>query len=58
MEKLERAEEEVEIDDPDVPLSDVPQTGDLSMAWYAAVVMSALGLLILTVLGRKRARES
>ena len=58
VEKLERAEEEVEIDDPDVPLSDVPQTGDLSMAWYAAVVMSALGLLILTVLGRKRARES
>lgn len=49
--------EETELEDPDVPLSDVPQTGDISLGWYGAGILSALGLLMLSIFGRKKSQE-
>ena len=49
--------EETELEDPDVPLSDVPQTGDISLGWYGAGILSALGLLMLSIFGRKKSKE-
>lgn len=43
-----------DIDDGDVPLAAVPETGDLSFGWYLMTALSALGL---AVLGRKRRQE-
>ena len=40
-----------EIEDEDVPLAAVPQTGDNSGAWIAAAILAACGLV---VLGKKR----
>ena len=58
-ERPEEAEkrEEIELEDPDVPLSDVPQTGDISLGWYGAGILSALGLLMLSLFGRKKSQE-
>ncbi len=50
--------EEMEIEDPDVPLSDIPQTGDTHLGWYGAAILSALGLMVMALLGRKQSRES
>ena len=38
----------VEVPDEDVPMTGVPQTGDYSMVWYVAALLSALGLIVLT----------
>lgn len=56
-EKLEKLEE-VEVEDPDIPLDDIPQTGDIHLGWYGASILSALGLMIMALLGRKKSRES
>lgn len=50
--------EELELEDPDVPLSDIPQTGDTPLGWYGASILSALGLMVMTLLGRKKGKES
>jgi len=42
-----------ELADPDVPLSDVPQTGDTSF-WFAMSIVSALALTALSFYDRKR----
>lgn len=36
------------IPDEDVPMVGVPQTGDFSMAWCAAAMLSVIGLVVLT----------
>lgn len=41
--------EEVVILDGDVPLADVPKTGDISSLWYLATLLSACGLAVLTL---------
>lgn len=56
-EKLEKPED-VEIEDPDIPLADIPQTGDIHLGWYGASILSALGLMMMALLGRKKSRES
>ena len=45
--------EEVDIGEEDTPLVDVPQTGDLSMGWYAALMLSICGLVLLNLKRRK-----
>ena len=37
-----------EIFDEDVPLAAVPKTGDISGLWYAGLLFSALGLMVLS----------
>ena len=44
----------IDIPDDDVPLVDVPETGDMLMLWIAAAVSSLLGLVWLTISDRKR----
>lgn len=44
---------ETDISDEDVPLASVPQTGDISLVWYVAVAMSAMGLVALTLKKRE-----
>lgn len=46
-------EEEVEIPEDPVPLANVPATGDISILWYAAAVMSACGLALLNLFKKK-----
>ena len=46
-------EEEVEIPEEPVPLADVPATGDISILWYAAALMSACGLAVLNLFKKK-----
>lgn len=46
-------EEEVEIPEEPVPLADVPATGDISILWYAAALMSACGLALLNLFKKK-----
>ena len=48
-------EEEVEILDEDVPLAVAPETGDISMVWYAMIGVSAAGLVCLNL--RKKQDE-
>ncbi len=43
----------VEILDEEVPLAAVPKTGDLSGLWYAAVILSAAGLMVLALMERR-----
>lgn len=43
----------VEILDEEVPLAAVPKTGDLSFLWYAAMILSAAGLLVLALMERR-----
>lgn len=50
--------EELELEEPNVPLGDIPQTGDTPLGWYGAAILSALGLMIMTLLGRKKSQES
>ena len=44
----------VEIEDEDVPLADVPQTGDMSLLWVALSAVSAGGAVLLN---RKRKED-
>lgn len=48
---------EVEIFDDLIPLADVPATGDISIIWYGATLLSLTGLLVLSLLGRKKTQE-
>ena len=48
---------EVEIFDDLIPLADVPATGDISIIWYGATLLSLAGLLVLSILGRKKTQE-
>ena len=45
--------EEEEILDEEVPLADVPQTGDISLLWYVGSLLSTCGLAALAM-GKKR----
>ena len=47
-------EEEIEIPEEEVPLADIPATGDISNLWFGASLLSAVGLAILSLLGRKK----
>ena len=47
-------EELVDIIDEEVPLSDIPLTGDASTIWYALSLLSGGGLAGLAVVGKKR----
>ena len=47
----------VDIFEDDVPLADVPPTGDISLLWYGASLLSLAGLLVLSLLGRKKTQE-
>ena len=40
-----------------IPLADVPATGDISIIWYGATLLSLAGLLVLSLLGRKKTQE-
>lgn len=44
---------EEDIPDEDVPMASVPKTGDISLVWYAAALLSACGLSALTIKKRK-----
>ena len=48
---------EVEIFDDLIPLADVPATGDISIIWYGATLLSLAGLLVLSILGRKKTQD-
>ena len=39
-----------------IPLADVPATGDISIIWYGAT-LSLAGLLVLSILGRKKTQD-
>ncbi|MCI9557114.1 MAG: LPXTG cell wall anchor domain-containing protein, partial [Lawsonibacter sp.] len=39
--------------DPDVPLADVPETGDSSLTWYAMAFLSATALAVASLLKKK-----
>lgn len=49
--------EETEVDEPDVPLSDIPQTGDISGLWYAAALVAAVGLMGLLYQDRREKKN-
>lgn len=49
--------EETEVDEPDVPLSDIPQTGDISGLWYAAALIAAVGLMGLLYQDRREKKN-
>lgn len=42
-----------DITDDDVPLASAPQTGDISLVWYAAAAVSTMGLAVLTLKKRE-----
>ena len=52
--RLTRGVGQLEIIDEEVPLAEPPQTGDISMLWFAMIVMSACGLCMLNLFERKR----
>ena len=43
----------VEIDDGEVPLADVPETGDISSLWMALSTLSAGGIVLVNKKKRK-----
>ena len=47
-------EPDVEIPEDDVPLAGVPQTGDNSGIWVATAAMSAMGLVVLTLISKRK----
>ena len=51
-------EEEEELPEDEVPLADAPKTGDISVMWYAALLVSAAGLLFVVTTDRKSRRVS
>ena len=50
-------EPEVEIPDEDVPLANIPKTGDTSALWMALSALSGIGLAGMLFLGRNKKRE-
>ena len=46
---------QLEIIDEEVPLAEPPQTGDISMLWFAMVLVSGLGLCVLNLKKREEA---
>ena len=52
--RMTRGVGQLEIIDEEVPLAEPPQTGDISMLWFAMIVMSACGLCMLNLFERKR----
>ena len=46
-----------EIPDEETPKTDVPQTGDFSKVWYAVLILSACGLVLLNLKRRKVAED-
>lgn len=54
---LAETPEEIEIEEPAVPLADVPQTGDGISLWYVTAAVSALGLTLLLITGKKKEQE-
>ena len=50
---MEEEPEQVEIPDEEVPLADVPETGDVSAMWYAVTLLSACGLAVLHILKKR-----
>ena len=51
---LTRGVGQLEIIDEEVPLAQPPQTGDISVLWFAMVAMSGLGLCLMNLLEKKR----
>ena len=49
---------EIEVEDPDVPLAAVPQTGDNTAMWVTTAVASGAGLIWLAVDGKKRREDA
>ena len=43
-----------DLEDPDVPTAEVPETGDASLIWAAAALLSGIGLAWLVISGKKR----
>lgn len=46
-----------DLEDPDVPLAEVPETGDASAIWLALSALSGTGLAGVTFLGRKKKEQ-
>lgn len=44
--------------DEDVPLADVPETGDISILWYALIIVSGSCLAALKIMDAKKRKES
>ena len=51
-------EEPAEIAEEEVPLADVPKTGDVSALWLALTALSGSGLTGLGILGKKRGERN
>ena len=51
-------EPEVEIPEEDPPLADVPETGDNSGIWMVTSAMSAAGLIVLVLAGKRKDEEA
>ena len=49
--------EELEIPEEDVPLADVPETGDLGGGWMMAMLLGAMGMLWAALTGKNRKGE-
>lgn len=47
-----------DLPDEDVPMADAPATGDTLMAWIAAAAVSGVGLVWLSIMGKKRKDEN
>ena len=46
----------MDIPDVEVPLANVPKTGDASLLWYMTALLSAAGLLALAAFERRQRR--
>ena len=53
--RMTRGVGQLEIIDEEVPLAEPPQTGDISMLWFAMVLVSGLGLCVLNLKKREEA---
>ena len=53
--RITRGVGQLEIIDEEVPLAEPPQTGDISMLWFAMVLVSGLGLCVLNLKKREEA---
>ena len=54
---VEDPEEPIEIEDPEVPLADVPETGSIAVVWMVLSGVSAAGLIGLGVTRKKKEDE-
>ena len=48
---------DMDISDEDVPLANVPETGDISPLWICAAAVSGLSVICLVTAGKKRKDE-